>query len=66
MIVTGTSARTYSMDTPCPRLGWDDKPDDRACLIAPLEHYGQPTGELFCYSHFSVVGTVTPPPGERP
>jgi hypothetical protein len=56
---TGTSARTYTVD--CPRLGWDDLPDDRTCLIAPLDHYGQPTGELFCYSHFAVVGTVTGP-----
>ena len=57
-ISTGTNAITYRIDEPCPRLGWDDQPDDRTCLIAPLDHYGQPTGELFCYTHFSIVGVI--------
>jgi hypothetical protein len=60
--ITGTTAaRTYHLDKSCPRLGWDDKPDSAACLIAELEHCGQPTGELFCYTHLWVVGVVTEP-----
>lgn len=57
--VIGTSqATTWEIDDPCRRLGWDDGADDQPCRIAELDHYGQPTGELFCYTHMQVVGTV--------
>ena len=42
----------------CPRTGWDGTVDDEPCRIAPLDHYGRPTGELFCYTHLEVVGMV--------
>jgi len=52
------------MDQPCTRTGWDGTPDSEPCRIAELDHYGQPTGDLFCYTHLSVVGTVHPAPQE--
>lgn len=56
-----TEAQTFTIDQPCPRLDPDGLPDDETCRIAELDHYGQPTGELFCYTHCRVVGTVTTP-----
>ena len=56
--VTGTTARSWIIDRPCPRTGWDDLPDSETCRIAGLDHYGRATGELFCYAHLAVVGTV--------
>jgi hypothetical protein len=60
VIITGQSARTYLID-PCPRLDWNDRPDSEPCRIAELDHYDRPTGELFCYTHSAMVGTLEPP-----
>lgn len=63
-----TTSRTYLIDRPCPRLDpVDDQPDDEACRIAELDHYGQPTGELMCYAHIAIVGGIFEyPPRPQP
>lgn len=57
---TGSNAMVYWVRRVCPGMYADEGP----CEIAEIDHYGVPTGHLWCGPHGEVVGYVVRP-GER-
>lgn len=54
--MTGASNRIYWAERPCPLT---DVPD-RGCEIGEMDHFGEPTGILYCAVHGEVLGWVGP------
>lgn len=63
VIASGSSNATMLIDRPCPRHEAFDPdgspPDDQACEIVRIDHYGIPTPHLMCNTHGWPVGVIT-------